>query len=221
MKLSEWKQADERLFPIRYFIHVCGAYSRSVSLQRLSACPGFEGKVSAEPVMIHDVDDFKPVLRLHTAKDDPYIILAIRHYRDSKAEGSIRVEAMPKVGRQTKFNWPVFNEGRDDMPTMAIAIEYLDELVGSAPTNTDALPCRQFETAMGQARLHRAVHILNIIYDDTPPTFNTDGNSTETTLDADRIARPHIARILSFHCHAEMMPFCFPSLFTRRGRIRR
>jgi hypothetical protein len=56
------------------------------------------------------------------------------------------------------------------MPTTAVVIEYLNELVNSAPIDKDALPCRKFETAVVQARFHMAAHILNIIYDDTPST---------------------------------------------------
>jgi hypothetical protein len=36
----------------------------SASLQRLAVCPGFEGKVSTDPVRIDNIEDFKPHIRL-------------------------------------------------------------------------------------------------------------------------------------------------------------
>lgn len=73
----------------------------------------------------------------------------IQYYQHDKIQGCIKVEAKNTIGRQTTFDWPPFVEDRDDMPTMAEAIEYLNELVSSAPIDKDALPCHKFETAVG------------------------------------------------------------------------
>jgi hypothetical protein len=85
---------------------MCAGRTQGQSLQLLSTCPGFEGKVGAEPVMSARIDKFKPHLRQNTVKQDPHVVIGIRYYQDDKIEGGIDVEAMARIGRQTTFDWP-------------------------------------------------------------------------------------------------------------------